>query len=67
MIEFKLNKKEEAKAREFLEKHRHSEANKGTIGGHIEYRFTPTSIADACSIHCSICGEHENITDYDSW
>ena len=64
MIEFKLNEKEEALAKAFLEKHKHYS---GAIGGHIEYRFTPTSIANACSICCTICDEEENITDYDSW
>ena len=67
MIEFKLNEKEEALAKEFEEKHRHPDVNKGAIGGHIRYIFTPTSIADACTIKCTICGAEENITDYNSW
>ena len=66
-MEFKLNKKESEKAQLFLEKHRHPDVNKGAIGGHIDYIFTPTSIADACSIRCTICDEEENITDYESW
>ncbi len=67
MIEFRLNEKEEALAEEFMQRHRHSDVYKGTIGGHLRYIFTPTSIADACSIECTICGSKENITDYDSW
>lgn len=67
MIEFKLNKREEEAAKKFLEEHRHSDINKGAIGGHIEYMFTPTSIADAVSIKCHICNECKNITDYESW
>jgi hypothetical protein len=67
MIEFKLNEKEEAAANEFMKKHRHPEVNKGAIGGHINYIFTPTSIGDACTIRCCICGEKENITDYNCW
>ena len=64
---FKLNDKEEVAAEKFLQKHRHPEINKGAIGGGIQFIFTPTYIADACSIRCDICGEEKNITDYDSW
>lgn len=67
MIEFKLNEKEEVAAKEFEQQHMHPEVNKGAIGGHINYIFTPTSIRDACVISCDICGEEKNITDYDSW
>ena len=67
MMVFKLNDKEEAAAREFMQQHRHSDVNKGTIGGHMEFIFTPTAIGDACSIRCDICGEEKNITDYDCW
>jgi hypothetical protein len=67
MIEFKLNETEEAAAKEFEQQHRHPEVNKGAIGGHIHYIFTPTSIATACCIRCAICGEQKNITDYNCW
>ena len=67
MIEFKLNKTETKAAKKFMEAHRHSEVYKGTIGGHIDYIFTPTAIGDACSIHCNICDKKENITDYSCW
>ena len=67
MIEFKLNEKEETAAKVFMEKHRHPDINKGAIGGHLYFCFTPTSIGDACSIRCKICGEEENITDYSCW
>ena len=67
MIEFKLNEKEEAASKEFQEKHKHPNVNKGAIGGHIHYIFIPTGVGDACCIECGICGEKENITDYDSW
>lgn len=66
-MEFKLNEKEVEKAKEFLKKHRHPDIYKGAIGGHINFIFTPTSIGDACSLHCSICNEEENITDYNCW
>lgn len=64
---FKLNETEEAAAKDFIQRHRHSEVNKGTIGGHINFIFTPTAIANACSIRCTICGEEKNITDYNCW
>lgn len=67
MIEFKLNEKEEAAANKFMKKHQHPEVNKGAIGGHIHFLFTPTYIGDACTLHCSVCDEKENITDYDCW
>ena len=67
MIEFKLDETEEAAAEEFLQQHRHPEVNKGAIGGHIKFIFTPTALADACSIRCTICGEEKNITDYNCW
>ena len=66
ITEFKLNEREKALAKAFKEKHQHPKVNKGAIGGHIEYRFVPTSIANVVEIHCIICGAHENITDYDS-
>ena len=67
MIEFKLSEKEEALAEKFMQEHRHPDIYKGAIGGHIEYLFTPTSIGDACTIKCTICGAEENITDYNRW
>ena len=67
MIEFKLNELESELAEEFMNNHRHPEINKGTIGGHINFIFTPTSIGDACTIKCTICDEQKNITDYTNW
>ena len=67
MIEFKLNEKENELAEKFLQEHRHPEIYKGAIGGHINFIFTPTSIGDACTIKCTICGAEENITDYNCW
>ena len=67
MIEFKLNEKENKLAEKFMQDHRHPEVYKGTIGGHISFIFTPTSIGDACIIKCTICDAEKNITDYDCW
>ena len=67
MIEFKLSEKEEAAANKFEEMHRHPNIRKGAIGGHLQYTFIPTSVGDTCSIECLICGESENITDYNNW
>ena len=66
-MKFELNEVETKRAKTFQEQHRHPEVYKGAIGGHINFIFTPTSISDACTIHCSICDEKENITDYDCW
>ena len=67
MIKFELNEKEEALAEQFLKEHRHPDVYKGAIGGYINYIFTPTSIGDACCIHCDVCNKEKNITDYDAW
>ena len=67
MIEFKLTEKEAKLAKNFEQEHRHPDVNKGAIGGHMDYIFTPTSIGNACTIRCSICGKTKNITDYDAW
>jgi hypothetical protein len=65
--QFKLTKSETELANEFEKEHAHPEVYKGAIGGHISYKFTPTALANACEISCSICGESKNITDYDNW
>ncbi len=67
MIEFKLNEKENELAEEFLQEHRHPEVHKGAIGGHMEFKFIPTSVGDICIVKCSVCDSEKNITDYDSW
>lgn len=67
MIKFELNDKEEKLYNEFCTKHIHKDVNKGAIGGHISITFTLTSIGDGKSIKCGICGEEQNITDYDVW
>ena len=67
IAEFKLFESEKKAAEKFLIEHRHPDVNKGAIGGHISYIFTPTSIGDAVSIRCNICNKEENITDYGTW
>jgi hypothetical protein len=67
ITEFKLSEKEIEAARQFEERHRHPNINKGAIGGFITYKITPTSIGNATSIKCDICKKEENITDYDNW
>ena len=45
MTEFVLNENEETKAQEFITKHKLcAKKHPTTIGGHITYKFTPTSI-----------------------
>ena len=64
ITEFKLTKKEAEMAEQFEKEHRHSEEYKGAIGGHITYSITPTSLGDAKTIRCNVCGEKKDITDY---
>lgn len=64
---FKLTDSEFKKAETFKEDHQHKEINKGAIGGHIEYRFSPNGIFRALSIKCLICNKELNITDYSVW
>lgn len=67
MEEFKLNDNEVKAAEKFENTHKHKEVNKGAIGGHIQYIFTPTAVGTGKSIKCIICGKVKNITDYDCW
>lgn len=67
MKEFVMTDKEVLSAREFEQEHCHKGINKGTIGGHIDYIFTPNSIFRGLSIKCNICKEEKNITDYSVW
>ena len=63
---FELNDKEFEMACEFEKKHMHMDVNTGAIGGHLSVKFIITSIGLLPSIKCGICGEEENLTDYDS-
>ena len=68
ITEFKLSEKEIKLAKKF--KDEHLQCAKGhltAIGGHISYKFVPTAIGTAVSIHCCLCDKSENITDYDKW
>jgi hypothetical protein len=65
---FELDDLEIEKAKKFENKH--IECVKkcpSTIGGYIDYIFTPTSVGTAISMKCYLCGEEENITNYDKW
>ena len=66
ITEFKLSEKEAKAAEEFENKHKDCHIPT-TIGGGIEYKFTPNAIGTGVSIKCCFCGEEENITDYDIW
>ena len=68
ITEFKLSEKEIELAKKFEDEHLQCARNHPTtIGGHIDYTFTPTSIGIAVSIHCCLCDKSENITDYGKW
>lgn len=67
MNKFELTEKEVNAAKLFEEEHSHKGINKGAIGGHIDYIFTPNSIFRGLSIRCNLCREEKNITDYSVW
>lgn len=67
ITEFKLHDSEVEMAKAFEKEHRHPDVNKGAIGGHISYEFTPTSVGTAVFIKCNICHTNKNITDYNLW
>lgn len=68
ITEFKLSENEIKDAEAFEEKHRECASKcRTTIGGHITFRFTPTSIGNGVMIQCNLCGEEKNITDYSLW
>lgn len=62
---FELHGKEIERAKAFEKKHiKCAKEHPTTIGGHISYIFTPTSIGTAVSVKCFLCGEEKNITEY---
>lgn len=68
MKKFKLTRKEEELAKGFSNKHLEcAKTYPTTIGGYLTYLITPTGIAPIVSIKCNICGEENDITDYESW
>ena len=38
----------------------------GAIGGRWTYKLTPTGLGTIIVVQC-ICGEEENVTDFNSW
>ena len=64
ITEFSLTDQEAMLAEVFSREHRHENMNKGAIGGHISYTFTPNAIGTSVVIRCNICDQEENITEY---
>ena len=66
---FKIQDKELENAENFIKKHRESCGAKYnlTLSEYFTYIFTPTGLGTGKSIKCNLCGEEENITDYDCW
>ena len=62
-MRFKLNDKEEEKAKNFLREHIHYPE----YSCYITYIFRPTSIGDTVKIKCDVCNREEDITDIESW
>jgi len=67
---FSLSEEEEKAAKAWIEKHREEHKmgpfDCGAIGGRWTYKFTPTGLGPIIIVQC-ICGEEENVTDFDSW
>jgi len=38
----------------------------GPIGGRFEYRFRPTNVGVAATVHCN-CKAYVDLTDYEAW
>jgi hypothetical protein len=63
-----LDDKEEVAFDTFCKSHASScKMYLGAIGGHISLLLTFTSLGTAFSVICNVCGEEENITNYDCW
>lgn len=68
MIQFKLDDKEEALAKEWLANHKEKCPIKyaGAIGGQYTWCFTDTSIGDIAVLKCA-CGGKVDLTDFEDW
>lgn len=68
MIQFKLDDKEEALAKEWLTCHKDKCPIKyaGAIGGKYTWCFTDTSLGVISSLKCH-CGERIVLTDFEDW
>ena len=73
MRTFKLNDEQEKQFNLFQERHINCCKRKdgkfliSPIGGNFSVQFHPTALGDIITIHCTSCGEHEDITDYSTW
>lgn len=68
-LTFKITGTELDKVNEFKKKHRESCTNKQnlTAGEYWTYKFIPGGIGTIITIKCNLCGEEENVTDYNCW
>lgn len=70
-MEFKLTKLEYKRARKFIQKHKHSEAQGklgfSTLGHQFTYHITPGGLGYIVEIECNYCKKKENITDNSNW
>ena len=64
---FKLTPDQVKQYNAFCEKHCHKDVEKGAIGGHISIRFNQTGLGSGVTLHCGVCDETKDITDYDCW
>ena len=68
-LTFKITGTELDRVNEFKKKHRESCTSKQnlTAGEYWSYTFIPGGIGTIKTIKCNLCGEEENVTDYDCW
>lgn len=64
---FNLDEAEDKRAVVFLKRHKHPRQDKGAIGGHITYSFTPTGLGNITVIRCGACGVIKALTDFSAW
>lgn len=63
-----LTTEQQAKYHEFVKEHAECAKKHPTaIGGGVSIVLTPTSVGTGVVLECTICGECENITEYDKW
>ena len=65
--EFKLTPVETARYKMFRANHKHSDVEKGAIGGGISIEFMPTGIGNVVTCRCGICGQVADITNDVDW
>ena len=68
-LTFNISGVELDKVNEFKKKHCKSCTSKQnlTAGEYWSYKFIPSGIGTTVIVKCNLCGEEEDITNYDCW